>query len=65
KWHKKGLGSHLLDKLIQVARMKRLSIIDGEVLKINKPMLELVQTFGFTTKLSKDDPGIYYIKKIL
>ncbi|MCW8987454.1 MAG: bifunctional acetate--CoA ligase family protein/GNAT family N-acetyltransferase, partial [Gammaproteobacteria bacterium] len=32
KWHKKGLGSHLLDKLIQVARMKRLSIIDGEVL---------------------------------
>lgn len=65
EWHKKGLGSHLLNKLIQIARMKGLYIIDGEVLASNKPMLDLVQAFGFNIKIRKDDPGIYYICKSL
>lgn len=65
EWHKKGIGSHLLDNLIQIAKMKGFNVIDGEVLVSNKPMIELVRTFGFTVTLSKEDSTIYYIRKTL
>ena len=65
EWHKKGVGSHLLDNLIQIAKQKGFNVIDGEVLVSNKPMIELVRTFGFTIKLLKEDPSIYYISKTL
>lgn len=60
-----GIGSHLLESLIDHARQRGLRTINGEVLKENKGMLELAKLHGFETTQCEDDPQILLVNKLL
>ena len=65
EWTKKGIGSQLLRKLMEVARARGLRIMEGEVLTDNRPMLEMANSLGFSVLTSKDDPGVMLVSKTL
>ena len=54
-WHGKGLGSKLMQRLIEVARDMGVKRLRGDVLAGNHPMLALMQKLGFA--LQKDKEG--------
>ncbi|MEJ2090979.1 MAG: bifunctional acetate--CoA ligase family protein/GNAT family N-acetyltransferase [Syntrophobacterales bacterium] len=54
-WHGRGLGSKLIQRLIEVARDMGVKKLWGAVLSENHPMLALAQKHGFTLK--KDAEG--------
>jgi len=56
---RQGLGSEFLDFLIEFAKEKKLSKINGVVLKDNYPMITLCREKGF--KFSDGDPGEYKV----
>jgi acetyltransferase len=57
---RQGLGSEFLDFLIEFAEEKRLSKINGVVLKDNYPMIALCREKNF--KFSEGDPGEYKVE---
>jgi acetyltransferase len=61
----KGLGQKLMVSLMEAARSKGLSIIEGEVLNNNHRMLKLMSRLGFSIKSSEDDPGVMKVSKPL
>ena len=52
----KGLGSRLMLSIMDVARDKGLSEIDGLVLANNPDMLKLMRRLGFSIKSYAEDP---------
>ena len=52
----KGLGSRLMLAIMEVARDKGLSEIEGLVLTHNPGMLKLMRSLGFTVKTYAEDP---------
>ncbi len=52
----KGLGHHMLEKLIEIARQENIKRITAEIHPENGPMLELVRRLGFTVDLEPGDP---------
>lgn len=56
-WQGKGLGRHLMQRLIAVARDKGVRELVGDVLAENHQMLQLVEELGFTQQPA-DDPSI-------
>lgn len=60
-----GIGSHLLESLIDHARQKGLTTMNGEVLKENKGMLQLAKLHGFSAQTCEDDPQIMLVNKSL
>jgi acetyltransferase len=63
EWQRRGLGSEFLDFLIEFAKDKKLSKINGIVLKDNYPMITLCREKGF--KFSDGDPGEYKVEYYL
>ncbi|SDE58596.1 acetyltransferase [Variovorax sp. CF079] len=61
----KGLGSRLLEAIIDVARDKGLSEIDGLVLSNNADMLKLVKRLGFSIKSFTEDPDFKLVSRAL
>ena len=61
----KGLGSRLMESIIDVARDKGLSEIDGLVLANNAEMLRLMKKLGFTVKPFAEDPGFKLVTYLL
>lgn len=61
----KGLGSRLMLSIMDVARDKGLSEIDGLVLANNPPMLKLMRSLGFTVKTYADDPDFKLVSHLL
>jgi acetyltransferase len=59
----KGLGQKLMVSLMEAARSKGLSVIEGEVLSNNHNMLKLMTRLGFTIKTSEEDQGIMKVSK--
>ncbi|MEJ8847893.1 GNAT family N-acetyltransferase [Variovorax rhizosphaerae] len=55
-YKRKGLGSRLMEGIMDVARDKGLSEMDGLVLTTNHDMLKLMRHMGFTVKLFAEDP---------
>jgi acetyltransferase len=53
-WQGRGIGSRLLAKLIDVARRRGVKRLYGEILGINRPMLEFVRKLGFTLERHPD-----------
>ncbi len=53
-WHGKGLGSKLLERLMDIARELGVKRLWGEVLSDNHPMLDLVRKFGFVLKADRE-----------
>ncbi len=54
-WHGKGLGSKLMERLIEVAREMGVKRLRGDVLSDNHPMLALAKKNGFS--LTRDAAG--------
>jgi acetyltransferase len=52
----KGLGSRLMESIMDVARDKGLAEIEGLVLTRNPAMLKLMRSLGFSVKPLPDDP---------
>ncbi|HYP67130.1 MAG TPA: bifunctional acetate--CoA ligase family protein/GNAT family N-acetyltransferase [Thiobacillaceae bacterium] len=58
QWQHKGIGHKLMLSLMDVARDKGLSSMEGEVLASNHAMMSLVISLGFHVSASEDDPSI-------
>ena len=52
----KGLGSRLMESIMDVAREKGLSEVEGLVLTQNAGMLKLMKSLGYSIKAYPDDP---------
>jgi acetyltransferase len=63
--HGKGLGQKLMVSLMEAARDKGLSVIEGEVISNNHNMLKLMTRLGFTIKTSEEDQNIMQVSKKL
>ncbi|MBI5891033.1 MAG: bifunctional acetate--CoA ligase family protein/GNAT family N-acetyltransferase [Nitrosomonadales bacterium] len=61
----KGLGQKLMVSLMEAARSKGLSIIEGEVLNNNHRMLKLMSRLGFAIKSSEDDAAVMKVSRTL
>jgi len=57
-WKGQGLASHLMRRLIEWGRTQGLSVVAGQVLADNRPMLRFVQSLGFTLKRSAEDEDV-------
>ena len=57
-WQHRGIGHILMRDLMDVARDRDLSEMEGQVLSNNTKMLELVQTLSFKISNNPDDPSI-------
>ena len=61
----KGLGSRLMLSIMDVAREKGLSDIEGLVLANNPDMLKLMRNLGFSIKPFADDPEFKMVSHTL
>ena len=61
----KGIGSRLMESIIDVARDKGLAEMDGLVLANNPDMLKLVRRLGFTVKPFPEDPDFKLVTYML
>jgi len=61
----KGLGSRLMESIIDAAREKGLTDIEGMVLSNNADMLKLMRGLGFAVKPFPDDPDFRLVTRSL
>ncbi|MEP7297515.1 MAG: bifunctional acetate--CoA ligase family protein/GNAT family N-acetyltransferase [Burkholderiales bacterium] len=61
----KGLGSRLMESIMEVAREKGLTEMDGLVLTKNPGMLKLMKSLGFTVKPFAEDPDFRLVTHAL
>ncbi|HTM46276.1 MAG TPA: GNAT family N-acetyltransferase [Polyangiaceae bacterium] len=64
-WHGRGIGTRLMQSLIDAARQRTLSTMSGEILTINRHMLDLVIGLGFSLRPSDEDRSIQVASKLL
>lgn len=62
---KKGIGSRLMEALMQAARRHGLALMEGEVLADNHAMLKLMRGLGFSARRSGEDSGIRIVERWL
>lgn len=63
-WQRRGLGSHMLRRLMHCAELAGLQEIHGQVLATNEPMLRLARRSGFQL-LRGDDARLVVIRRAL
>jgi acetyltransferase len=61
----KGLGSRLMESIMEVARQKGLTEIEGLVLANNPAMLKLMKGLGFAVKRFAEDPDFKLVTHAL
>ena len=64
-WQQRGIGSRLMQALMEAARTRGFHSMEGEVLGSNQPMLALVRDLGFTVRTSPDDPAVKRVSRAL
>ncbi len=64
-WQKQGIGHKLMGVLMDVARGKGIKVMEGEVLKSNRPMLKLVEGLGFRIEPHPEDDAVRRITREL
>ena len=57
-WQGRGLGTHLMRRLIEIARDRGLALMTGDILAANSGMLALVDDLGFVVSDVPGEPGI-------
>lgn len=65
QWQKQGIGHKLMDVLMDVARGTGVKVMEGEVLKTNRPMLKLVEGLGFHVEPHPEDDTLRRISRTL
>ncbi len=58
QWQHKGIGHHLMHKLMEIARDRGFEKMEGEILSNNFKMIDLIKSLGFEISNDPDDPGI-------
>ena len=61
KWQSRGIAHHLMKDLMEIARDRNLETMEGQVLRDNSKMLELVSSLGFEIR---NDPTDHTIKQV-
>jgi acetyltransferase len=61
----KGIGSRMMESIMEVARDKGLTEIDGLVLANNPNMLKLMRSLGFSVKSFEEDPDFKLVTHVL
>lgn len=65
EWHGRGLGSRLMNALIDVGAGNGLRLMEGYVLAQNSNMLKLMSHVGFSIHPDPDDPTMRIVKRPL
>ena len=60
-----GIGSQLMDAMMDAARGHGVQVVEGEVLASNRRMLSLMQELGFSISTSTEDPSIRRVERWL
>jgi acetyltransferase len=58
EWQGRGVARQLFQRLIEVARERRLEVMTGITLRENTRMLDLARAFGFTLRADSDEPEL-------
>ncbi|OOG28763.1 GNAT family N-acetyltransferase [Thioalkalivibrio denitrificans] len=64
-WQGRGIGTHLMQALMQVARSRGLTLMEGEVLAGNSGMLGLARSLGFSTRTLPGATDVVWVGKQL
>jgi len=64
-WQRKGIGSKLMQSLMDTARKCGLETLEGSVLSGNGRMLALMDALGFTIDANAGDPSLRHVVKKL
>lgn len=64
-WQHRGIGSRLMQALMDAARARGFHTLEGEVLGSNQAMLALVRDLGFSVRTSPDDPAVKRVNRSL
>jgi acetyltransferase len=64
-WRRMGIGTRIMMALIEVAKLKGLSSMEGEILTENSKMLSLARKLGFAIRPTDDDPTVQLAVKML
>jgi acetyltransferase len=64
-WQGLGIGTHMMQSLMQVARGRGLRLMEGEVLSDNSNMLALMRRLNFTIRTRPGDDGVVWVGKEL
>ena len=64
-WHNRGIGSRLMQALMEAARARGFRRMEGEVLASNQGMLALVRDLEFSVRTSPDDPAVKRVSRAL
>jgi len=65
KRRRMGIGSQLMEALMEAARTQGIRVIEGDVLADNQRMLSLMHSLGFAVRPSLEDPGIRVVERWL
>lgn len=57
-WQRRGLGRHLMARLIEAAAARGLRVMWGRVSADNHGMLALARSLGFRISAARDEPGV-------
>jgi len=57
-WQGKGVARHLFQRLIDVARDRRIKVMTGITLRENTRMIDLSRSLGFATRSDTDEPEL-------
>ena len=64
-WKGSGLAGRLMQALMEVARSRRLQMMEGSVLATNSPMLKFMRQLGFRQERVADDPQTVRVVRTL
>jgi acetyltransferase len=64
-YREQGIGSQLMDAMMDSARGHGVRVVEGEVMSNNHRMLSLVKSLGFSVSLSEDDPSLRHVERWL
>jgi acetyltransferase len=62
---KKGIGRQLMQMLMNIARDRGLTIMEGDVLAENRKMLRLCEKLGFRVARNPEDPEVVIVRRHL
>ena len=60
-----GIGSQLMESMMEAARGHGVRVIEGEVMSNNHRMLSLMRELGFSVTPEPDDPSIRRVERWL
>jgi acetyltransferase len=58
----RGLASHLMRRMIELARTRGMREIEGQILADNQPMLAFIRRMGFSVHRMANDPEVMEAK---